>query len=795
MKRSSHTIRAEGLSPRASFLRRSITSLAGVVLLLMVGGALNPALAEVPPPIADSAPDETRSANADATRALLATPLGATLRLGNAWQAQGPGYSTEGQTENIPDGNPVCGAVHSLAVHPTNADIIYAGAVNGGVWLTTNATAAAPVWTPLTDEFPSMCIGDLEFDPIDASSRTLVAGTGRFSNFAGRGTAPTGILRTANGGNSWTHLGQAEFTGQDIWAVEPRGVVILVGADQGVFRSTNQGGSFQNISGVGGLGTGPAYCLVRDPSDNARIYAAMGGNAGGVFRTDDMGATWTDVTDAAIGALVSGATNNIEMAVSAAAGNAVFVAVVNGGRLAGILRSDDQGATWTAMDLPQTMEAGVPQGIHPGGQGTTNTSIAADPNDGNIVYLGGDVQPGPLPNSIGATGWVGRLFRGDAGIAPTGGVPSPQWTPLTHSGTLNSSAPHADSRDMDFDAQGSIVEADDGGIYRRVLPTSSLGFWTAVFTGGLQIGEFHDVAYDRNFNVVVGGTQDTGTPYQILPGSHVWVELARADGGDVAVDTSVPTQSIFYWSSQNLGGFSRRTCTGPGLCGATTAVGLNTVSGTALVPGTGGNCQFVTPIELNSQNQTRMIIGGANSVYESADQGDNITELNSPGPNRNAMVYGHPSNADLIVVGSGNRVFVRTTAGADVVATAANPPGGGTITDVVVDPANVDVMFAVDATAVSRTWDGGATWTDLTGNLGSMSGGDMRSVVYIEGAQTDVLVVGASQGTFASLEPFSGCWFELGAGLPNTIAFDLVYDPGDDMTCWCRVCWDAAPGP
>ncbi len=785
MKGTSRAIHAEGLLRRASALLEGVArfGVAALVLttMLMAAGLTSPARAETPPPTADPVADEHRSASVDATRALLATPPDATLRLGSAWVPQGPGYSTDGQLENVPDGNPVCGAVHSLATHPTNADIIYVGAVNGGVWVTVNATGAAPSWTPLTDDFPSLCIGDIEFDPIDATHRTLVAGTGSFSNFGRRGTTPTGILRTTNGGNSWSHLGQDEFTGQDIWGVAPRGVTILVGSDWGVYRSTDQGATFPLISGTTGINVGPGYCLAGDPGNNARVYAAVGGGAGGVFRTDDMGATWTDVTDAAIAALVSNATSNMEMAVSAAPGNAVFLAIVNGGVLAGVFRSDDQGGTWTAMDLPQTMEAGVPQGIHPGGQGTTNTSIAADPANGNIVYLGGDVQPGPLPNSIGANGWVGRLFRGDAGIAPTGGVPSPQWTPITHVGTLNNSAPHADSRDMDFDVLGQLVEGDDGGIYRQTAPATGVGVWISVFTGGLQIAEFHDVAYDANFNVVVGGTQDTGTPYQLLPGSFLWNELDRADGGDVAVDASTPGQSIFYWSTQNLGGFSRRTCTGPGVCGATVGVGLNTVSGTALVPGTGGNCQFVTPIELNTQDPTRMIIGGLNSVYESADQGDNIAELNSPGPNRNAMVYGHPSNADLIVIGSFNQVFVRTVAGAALTVTGTDPPGIGTVTDVAVDPANVNVMFAVGGGIVAHTWDGGATWTDITGNLDTMSGGGLRSVVLVEGTLTDVLVVGAEQGVFACLEPFPGCWFELGEGLPNTIGYDLVYDPGNDI--------------
>ncbi len=771
---------------------------------------------DLPAPVAGPVPEKVLVAREEATSIYQPIVTGTALTLGNPWQAQGPGFSTNGQVENMPPPtntvDPVIGAIHAVAAHPTNPNILYIGAVNGGVWRSTNATSATADWTPLTDQFPSLSISDVEFDPTDATHQTLVAATGRFSNFARRGTTPIGILRTTDGGDHWTHLGKTIFAGVDVWAVAPRGNTILVATGQGLFRSTDQGATFQNISGTGNLDNGPVYDLGGDPGNIQRIYATVGGGTGGVFRTDDAGATWTDVTDGAIAALVGGTTRNVEIAVSADTGNPVFVGIQNsvarpwdpggGPRLAGIFRSDDQGATWTAMDLPQTQEGPLVMGINPGGQGTTNFSIVADPTDGNIVYVGGDVQyanPGgdgavgggddTWPNSVGARDYTGRLFRGDASVAPTGGVPSPQWTELTHNGTANSSAPHADSRDMDFDANGDIVQGDDGGIYRRTSPRDATGDWESVFLGGLQIGEFHDIAYDENFDVVVGGTQDTGSPYQTSPGGTTnWFDLDTADGGDVAVDaTSSPGQSIIYYSRQRLGGFSRKTYTAANNPIATTSIALNLIP-----PSTAIGRQFVTPIALNSQDPTRLIIGGSNSVYESSDQGDNVQELNGPGANGTSrMIYGHPDNADLIIIGSGSQVFVRTAPfPAALTATAGNPatpPGGDVVvTDIAVDPGNINVMFATsyswntDASTVSMTRDGGTTWTDITDNLLNVGGGHFQSIIYIEGTYNDILVVGAAQGAFASVEPFGGCWFELGADLPNAIVHDLDYDKEDD---------------
>src|SRR6185295_174119 len=115
---------------------------------------------------------------------------------GGPWSEEGPGPSYNGQLEGIPN-LPVTGAVNALLPHPTDPDVLYLGAVNGGVWKTTTATAAEPAWTPLTDGFGSLAIGNgaLRFDPTDGTSSTLLAGIGRSSSF-GAGGARIGLLRT-----------------------------------------------------------------------------------------------------------------------------------------------------------------------------------------------------------------------------------------------------------------------------------------------------------------------------------------------------------------------------------------------------------------------------------------------------------------------------------------------------------------------------------------------------------------------------------------------------------------------
>jgi photosystem II stability/assembly factor-like uncharacterized protein len=92
-----------------------------------------------------------------------------------------------------------------------------------------------------------------------------------------------------------------------VWHLEPSltdpDTVFAGVEDAALFRSTDAGASWHELSGLRGHGTGPQWspgagglCLhtiVLDPSDPQRIYIAI--SAAGAFRTDDGGATWLPI--------------------------------------------------------------------------------------------------------------------------------------------------------------------------------------------------------------------------------------------------------------------------------------------------------------------------------------------------------------------------------------------------------------------------------------------------------------------------------------------------------------------
>jgi len=725
------------------------------------------------------------------------------------WKAQGPGPAIDGQSENVTPNNEVVGAIHTVLAHPSDPKTVYIGAVNGGVWKTKNAQSNNPNWKSLTDSMPTSAIGALAFDPTDSSANTLWAGVGKFSSFGRLGGDRVGLYKTTNGGDSWTQVtGSGILLGKNISGVAPRGNTIVISVDTadaftfgniGIWRSTDGGTTFTQI-GVGngaatGLPGGVTNDLVGDAANPSRLFTSVlfansfPGGLNGVYRSLNTGANWTKVSNAAMDALlISGTTNNVEFAVGT--NNDVYAAIVNTGRLAGLFRSGDGGTTWTALDRPATGPLNV--GIHPGGQGSIHLSVAADPVDHNIVYIGGDRQPfraeeglGPpqFPNSIGAQNFSGRLFRCNASLA-TGS----QCTPLTHIGTVSNSSPHADSREMAIDANGSLIETDDGGIYRRSNPRTAAGDWSSII-GNLQVSEQHDLSYDPLAQVVFVGTQDNDDPHQDKPDPN-WFVLLSGDGGDTAVDNQSlgPAASTRYDSAQGLQAFVRTFWdVGNDLLGFVFPP-LTPIGGSPAFAG-----QFVTPVEVNAVTPTRLILGGANGVYETFDQGDTIRRISTlviNGGGVDAVSYGGlgNGNAELLAIGVGDRLFLRTAAHPAPLTQVLTYPGTGsgrTVRDIVIDPDYANTFYLTNAQQVWQTTNGGATWNNLTGNLLSFPQIALRAIEYIprsdDSGSNDALVVSSFTGVYVAYESTGFTqWSPLGTGLPRVGFLDLDYVAADN---------------
>jgi Ca2+-binding RTX toxin-like protein len=739
------------------------------------------------------------------------------------WVEQGPGPIVGGQTFGLDPDNPVTGAVEAIAVRPGNPSTVFIGSTEGGIWRTNNINASPVVWTPLTDQMPSLAISSIAFSPFDTTNQTLFAGTGDFHN--GRSVIPpvasAAIYKSTNLGDTWQVIGASTFASATIRRVVPavqtlanntRQHVVLVASDLGIHRSTDGGVTFTQIT------TSDTSDLVADPSSAGRFFAAVSGV--GIFRSTDFGLTWQPINGTISGL---GATKNLELAVhfnSSTNSRALYAGLVidsdtsSSGThfiLASVWRSTNSGDTWT--QLPSAPD------IHTGGQGLRNFSMVADPIDPTIVYVGGDRQGGLGP-------FVGNLFMG----SPTLNT----WTSIVLLGA-NGTAPHADSRFMVFSGN-DILEADDGGIYRLRNAASSTRRWEPL-VGNLRLTEMVSVAYDPVNDRLVAGAQDTGSFNQNAKitdpaaSRFRWNQMAllQGDGSLVDVDTlnKIPFTNVLdplrYASGQKFEFFQRVGALGP------TAVGLN-VDGTGLFPRhlndislDGKETPTFDPslaknneFQINRVDSSRMFIG-TSFLYESFDQGNHLTSLGgisnlngnfaptgsvgqvnsiayggirNGDPNANALLVGTDGFRDTNDIdGDGNVTefvgFLRARyvgTGFPDVRLRYETSGGTAIQDLVMDPADCRRAWVLDKN--NQVWLGSninnssEAWTKLTGNLS----GEFTTITVVGSGDSAVPLVGGTSGVFR-LDPnaVGVVWQEFGLGLANAPVSDLRYDSTDDV--------------
>lgn len=716
------------------------------------------------------------------------------------WDELGASPLLSGSTASDPN-NPAGGAVEDLAIDPSDPGRMFAGSVNGGIWMTTDGDrpfdgvdndsangvddpGEQPTWVPLTDQFGSLAIGDIRFDPTDATNNTLFAGTGSASSFSSAGGSPIGVMRTTNGGTSWS-VTPLNPTGTEprIRAVLPTTIdhdggtpgvqqvvfVGTVGNADGLYRSTDGGNSYTAISGLNGLPNGPVTDLLVDPNNPSLVYAGVVGD--GVFFTDDGGDNWTATDNATLSPASS---TVIQLTAHAGGGTTVWYTIVSGPSPAAFT-SNDGGANWTPL-------AAIPAAFTSATFNNLYTSRAADqiivdPSDSTVVYI--------------TKGYGGsHIYRYNPG--------GPSWVQLESVAAVGNSSPHVDNRDVKF-AGNNLIVANDGGLYFLNNPINPGGNrWTSLHGlggGGLSAIEYSNTTWDSTFNVALGGAQDNGTSVQNGFLDPVWTSFRGADGGDVSVDTvnAGAGQTFRYSSTQNFG-LTRH------LFNSAT----NEVSSVGLVPagGLAGYTNFFQPLyELNAVDPVRLVTGGSGTspVYEllNAATTPDAASANwvavpvgagfggSVNSNFDApIVYGGRlggvDNPEVLIVGAGGNVFVRSTAGGTLTNTPTAFPGGN-VAGIAVDPENWRRMFVADGSGVWETPDAGTTWNNITRNLGTVNT-SFQSVAFVPTAAGGVVLVGGNLGISRLLIGVTGSqWTRMGGNFPNALVSDLEYHAADDI--------------
>ena len=117
------------------------------------------------------------------------------------------------------------GRAVAVAGVPGDSTTFYFGAVNGGIWKTTDAGV---VWTPVFDKQAIGAIGAIAVAPSDA--KTIYVGTGE-SDIRSDLSSGNGVYKSSDGGVSWLHVGLEETRQISRIVVDPKNAdVVYVGA-------------------------------------------------------------------------------------------------------------------------------------------------------------------------------------------------------------------------------------------------------------------------------------------------------------------------------------------------------------------------------------------------------------------------------------------------------------------------------------------------------------------------------------------------------------------------------------
>jgi photosystem II stability/assembly factor-like uncharacterized protein len=278
---------------------------------------------------------------------------------------------------------------------PSQSNVFYVGAVNGGVWKTDDS---GRTWNPIFDAQETQAVGAIAVAPSDPNIVYLSSGEGLARPDLGVGD---GIYKSTDAGKTWTHLGLRNGQGIPALAVDPRDPNRVFAAvlghpygpnqERGIFLSADGGQTWQRVlyknDGVGGSD------VEIDPSNPEVVYASMWelrlgpwedsneyqGTGGGLFKSIDGGRTWHPLTNGLPKGVIQ-----VQVAIAPSQTNRLYATVASEragnalGTDVGVYRSDDQGENWQRVTTDPRPAIRIGGGDLP--------VLKVDPKNLDVVY-------------------------------------------------------------------------------------------------------------------------------------------------------------------------------------------------------------------------------------------------------------------------------------------------------------------------------------------------------------------------------------------------------------------------
>jgi photosystem II stability/assembly factor-like uncharacterized protein len=710
------------------------------------------------------------------------------------------------------------GRISDVAVYEANPAIFYVGTAHGGVWKTVNN---GTTFEAQLQDRGLMSIGDVA---VSQNNPDLVwVGTGESNNRQSTSWGD-GVYKSTDGGQTYAFMGLRTSRYINRIVIDPRntetvfvaatGNLWAPGGERGVYKTSDGGRTWRQVLNVDD-DTG-ANDVVIDPENSQVLYASTyqrrrsaccmngGGPGSGIWKSTDGGETWTRLK----AGIPDGPLGRIGLDVSRKRPSILYASIEGptpagrGGRGAGaageegpgtapaggaqaggggggfgrgggplnpndptgLYRSDDAGGTWRKVNNANPRPMYFSQ-------------VRSDPNDPEIVYLGG----------------VGLHQTLDGGKTIATDVAQPI---------------HDDVHAIWIDPSNSrhVIIGNDGGLAYSYDQAK-----TWAFVPNLPVGLFYHVSYDMAtpFNVC-GGMQDNYDwcgPSAVRGAAgianHHWSTIQGGDGFVVLQD---PADSRVIYSESQDGNMVRVDR----VTGETMAIRPQAAAGEPPL-----RWHWDTPIII-SPHDPKVVYAAAQKVFRSPDRGlswtpvsgdltsnanrDDIVTMGVKGsditiakndgivawptivslaesPKRGGLIYVGTDDGNLQVTRDGGKTWT------SLYAKLPGAPNGAFVSEVVPSRFDEGTVYAtIDdhrqgnfETFVYASRDFGQTWQSANGNLS----GEVVKTLTEDLKNPDVLYIGTETGLFVTTDRAKS-WTRIRANLPTVRIDEITLHPRDN---------------
>jgi len=595
---------------------------------------------------------------------------------GITWQERGPN-NVGGRTRAIIyDANDATGKT------------VFAASVSGGLWKTTDITAATPVWTPIND-LQELAVNSLVQSPINTNIMYFGSGEGWSNIDAVRGT---GIYKSTDGGTTWAQLASTNnsnfYYNQKLIIKNVSGTEYLFAATRaGLRRSTDGGATWTKVLGSGATATTDRIADI-ELAANGDLYATTGiFTTDGIYKSTNNGTNWTKLA----GGLPTSGYQRIEIACAPSNSSRVYALFQSStdNTCNGIYRTSDGGTTWTSLTVP-TVTGGRNLASS---QAWYDLIAAVDPNNADRVIVGG----------------LDLSASTDAGAT---------WTHIASWTGTGAPYVHADHHAIVFKT-GSSTEAlfgNDGGVYRSINASNANPTFTDR-NNSYNVTQFYACAINPTpgSNDYLAGAQDNGSHKYSVSGMNSTTRVTGGDGGFTHIDEDQPNIQItsyvyddYFISTNSMASY------------------VNVEIDAAADLG-----QFINPTDYDSRSNTLYAADNANKYHFVTNVGTTNT-IGSRTVNFNgkfvSAVTVSPNTNDRVFFALENGEIVRVDNALNATPTVTNIstglPASAYFTSIAVQKGDDNhILISSSSYGVNSVWEttnGGTTWTSVEGNLPDM---------------------------------------------------------------------------